>query len=66
MLQRTFRISLPEILRGDGNSLFYLDPPPESAYIVMLMDLPSMSALKSLLAEFIERTAGTAPSPANA
>lgn len=30
-------------------------------YIAMLMDLPSMTALKELLAEFIQRSAGPAP-----
>lgn len=30
-------------------------------YVAMLMDLPSLAALKGLLAEFIERTTGEAP-----
>jgi chemotaxis protein CheC len=79
MLQRTFKISLPEILRGDSSALFNLPPPPVAGevvmfvyinfavrlrdiqgYIAMLMDLPSLSALKLLLGEFIERTLGDA------
>lgn len=74
-LQRTLKISLPEILRGDGPEFFELAPPPEAGdvvmflyinfamkkrdiqgYIVMLMDMPSLTALKGLLAEFIKRT----------
>jgi chemotaxis protein CheC len=78
MLQRTFKISLPEILRGDGKSLFELAPPPTAGevvmfvyinfdvrsrdidgYIAMFMDMPSLTALKTLLDEFILRTAGS-------
>jgi len=77
MLQRSLRMSLPEILRGDGNDLFDLEPTPEAGdvvmflyinfavrerdiqgYIAMLMDMPSLVALKGLLGEFIERTTG--------
>jgi chemotaxis protein CheC len=76
-LQRTLKISLPEILRGDSTSLFNLQPPPDAGdvvmfvyinfavrhrdiqgYIAMLMDMPSLTALKLLLGEFIQRTAG--------
>jgi chemotaxis protein CheC len=35
-------------------------------YIALLMDLPSLEALKTLLGEFIQRTAGDAPLPSNA
>ena len=77
MLNRTLRISLPEIVRGDGNTLFNLPPPPDggdvvlfvyinfavqrrdiNGYIAMLMDVPGLDALKKLLREFIDRTAG--------
>jgi chemotaxis protein CheC len=77
MLQRTLRISLPEILRGDSAELFNLPPPPEGGdvvlfvyinfsvhernlqgYIAMLMDMPSLVALKVLLREFIDRVSG--------
>ena len=77
LLQRTLKISLPEILRGDSAELFNLPPPPEpgdfvlfvyinfsvrqrdiQGYIALLMDLPSLAALKILLDEFIQRTAG--------
>ena len=77
MLERSLKMSLPEILRGDGPEFFDLDPPPAAGdvvmflyidfavherdingYIVMLMDMPSLTALKALLDEFIERTVG--------
>lgn len=80
-LQRTLKMSLPEILRGDGPEFFELDPPPEAGdvvmflyinfamqrrdiqgYIVMLMDMPSLAALKMLLVEYIERETGE-PAP---
>jgi chemotaxis protein CheC len=76
-LQRTLKISLPEILRGGGIELFNLPPPPRAGdvvlfiyinfhveardvqgYLTMLMDLPSLEALRNLLVEFIRRTAG--------
>jgi chemotaxis protein CheC len=76
-LNRSFRISLPEILRGDSHDLFNLAPPPQAGeavlfvhinfsiherdirgYIAMLMDLPSLAALKILLGEYIRRAAG--------
>lgn len=79
MLQRSLKMSLPEILRGEGPEFFDLDPPPEAGdvvmflyidfavrqrdirgYIALLMDLPSLAALKTLLREFIARTAGEA------
>jgi chemotaxis protein CheC len=77
MLQRSLRMSLPEILRGEPKRFFTLEPPPHAGdvvmflyinfalrsrdirgYIAMLMDMPSLAALKVLLAEFIARTAG--------
>jgi chemotaxis protein CheC len=77
MLQRTFKISLPEILRGNGNLLFNLPPPPNAGdvvlfvyinfavrsrdiqgYIAMLMDMPSLEALKVLLDDYIRRMEG--------
>jgi chemotaxis protein CheC len=79
LLQRTLKISLPEVLRGDSAEFFSLQPPPEAGdtvmfiyinftvrqrniegYIAMLMDMPSLAALKLLLADFIRRTTGTA------
>ncbi len=51
MLQRSLRMSLPEILRGSGADFFDL---PE---IAMLMDLPAPASPKRLLAELIARTA---------
>lgn len=76
-LQRTLRISLPEIIRGDSRDLFNLAPPPEAGdavlfvyinfsirdrdlqgYIAMLMDLPSLAALKILLVDYIARIRG--------
>lgn len=77
MLERSLKMSLPEILRGDATHFFSLPPPPHAGdlvlfvyinfavrernitgYIAMLMDMPSLAALKVLLDEFIERTAG--------
>ena len=85
MLERSLKMSLPEILRGDGPEFFELAPPPAAGdvvmflyidfsirqrdiqgYIVMLMDMPSLTALKTLLDEFIERTTGVAVSQADA
>jgi chemotaxis protein CheC len=76
-LQRTLKISLPEILRGDSRALFTLAPPPEAGdavlfvyinfsikdrdiqgYIAMLMDMPSLTALKTLLGDYIVRAGG--------
>jgi chemotaxis protein CheC len=77
MLRRSLKVSLPEILRGEGQEFFYLPPPPEASdvvmflyidfevrkreingYIAMLMDMPSLQALKGLIAEYIEHSAG--------
>ena len=77
LLQRSLKISLPEVLRGEGKELFNLSPPPVAGdyvlflyinfqvrerdirgYIAMLMDLPSMTALQTLLQEFIARSTG--------
>jgi chemotaxis protein CheC len=79
MLQRSLKMSLPEVLRGNAATFFGLAPPPEagdvvmflyinfevrkrdiSGYIAMIMDLPSLTALKRLLDEFIERETGEA------
>jgi len=81
MLKRSLKMSLPEILHGEGPEFFELTPPPEAGdvvmflyinfamhqrniqgYIVMLMDMPSLEALKTLLQEFIQRTTGEAAS----
>ena len=37
LLQRNLKMSLPEVLRGDGSALFNLDPPPEDGDIVMFL-----------------------------
>jgi chemotaxis protein CheC len=85
MLQRSLKMSLPEILRGQGPEFFELAPPPEAGdvvlflyinfavherdirgYIAMLMDMPSLAALKVLLGEFIERETGQSPTPPDA
>lgn len=79
MLQRSLKMSLPEILHGEGPEFFELAPPPAAGdvvmflyinfamhqrdiegYIVMLMDMPSLAALKGLLREFIQRMTGDA------
>src|SRR5689334_8859060 len=77
MLQRSLKMSLPEILRGGGSDLFNLSPPPEAGdvvmfiyidfavrqrdingYVALLLDMPSLDALRVLLQEFIARTTG--------
>ena len=74
MLQRSLRISLPEIVRGGGSDLFdlagaadgedvalflYIDFSVRQrdirGYIAMLMDLPALTALRALIADFIAR-----------
>jgi chemotaxis protein CheC len=79
MLRRSLRLSLPEIVRGDGQELLSLGPGATPGdvvmflyihfavsqrdirgYVAMLMDLPSLAALKALLGEFIERATGAA------
>jgi chemotaxis protein CheC len=85
LLQRSLKMSLPEILRGAGPEFFDLAPPPAAGdvvlflyinfavserdirgYIAMLMDMPSLAALKILLGEFIERATGEPASDAPA
>ena len=85
LLQRSLKMSLPEILRGKGPEFFELKPPPEAGdvvlflyinfavherdirgYIAMLMDMPSLSALKMLLGEYIERETGHPATKADA
>ena len=77
MLQRSLKMSLPEILRGEASKFFNLAPPPAAGevvmllyidfalrsrdirgYIAMLMDMPSLAAMKVMLRDFIDRTAG--------
>lgn len=79
LLQRSLKMSLPEILRGQGPEFFDLDPPPDAGdvvmflyinfavrerdiqgYIAMLLDMPSIAALKTLLDDFIARSTGEA------
>jgi chemotaxis protein CheC len=77
MLKRSLTMAIPEMLRGDGATLFEIDE--ESAedglvlflyidfavrrrdirgYIAMIMDLPSLTILRELLDEFIQRVVG--------
>jgi chemotaxis protein CheC len=77
MLQRPLTMSLPEVIRGNGSTLFDMSTANAAdgvvlflyinfaindrdirGYIAMLMDLPSLQALKSLIADFIERVVG--------
>jgi chemotaxis protein CheC len=73
-LERTLRISLPEIIHGHGSD--FIGPPGGGAadtvlfmlivfgirrrdiegYMAMLLDLPSLAALKLLLAALVRRT----------
>ena len=78
-LERTLKISLPEVLHGESSDFFNLEPPPEpgdtvmliyidfsvrhrdiQGYIAMLLDMPSIAALRILIQELIRRTAGDA------
>ena len=73
VLQRTMRMSLPSVLRGDGQSLFdvqgatpndnlvlflYIDFSVKNrditGFIALLMDLPSIAALKEIVHDFID------------
>jgi chemotaxis protein CheC len=77
MLQRPLNMSLPQVIRGDGDLFFELAARTDEqgvvlflyinfsisgrdirGYIAMLMDLPSLAALKVLIGEFIERVMG--------
>ena len=68
------RMSLPSILRGDGDTLFDVHPRDGRddlvlflfidftikqrdirGFIALLMDLPSIDALKQIVRDFIER-----------
>ncbi|MGA2287847.1 chemotaxis protein CheX [Bradyrhizobium sp.] len=72
VLQRTMRMSLPSIVRGDGAALFEVEGPVSAeqfvlflyidfnikerdvhGFIALLMDLPSIAALKEIVNEFI-------------
>jgi chemotaxis protein CheC len=77
MLKRSLTMTIPEVLRGDGATLFEVEEASEEeglvlflyidfavrmrdirGYIAMLMDIPSLAALKELLEEFIARVVG--------
>lgn len=77
MLKRSLAMTIPEVVRGSGATLFEIDETTPSdglvlflyidfairkrdirGYIAMLMDLPSLTALKGLLEEFIIRVVG--------
>lgn len=72
VLRRTMRVSLPSIVRGDGDAFFEVDTAKTEenlvlflyidfniksrdihGFIALIMDLPSISALKELVSEFI-------------
>jgi chemotaxis protein CheC len=76
LLQRNLKMSLPEILRGQGLDFFDLSKPAVedvvlfirinfslhgreiNGYVALVMDLPSLGALKRLVAAFIDRATG--------
>ena len=77
MLQQPLTMSLPEVIRGDGSTLFdvsladvdggvvlflyinfAINDRDIRGYIAMLMDLPSLQALRKLINDFIERVVG--------
>jgi chemotaxis protein CheC len=72
VLHKTMRMSLPSIVRGDGETLFEVGSPTVGGnlvlflyidfniknrdihgFIALLMDLPSINALKEIVADFI-------------
>jgi chemotaxis protein CheC len=78
MLKRSLTMTIPEVIRGSGATLFDVDASTSSeglvlflyidfavrkhdirGYIAMIMDLPSLTTLKELLGEFIERVVGS-------
>jgi chemotaxis protein CheC len=82
-LRRSLRISLPEVIQGNGSQILSLSPEPRAddivlfiyinfsvrnrdiqGYLAMLLDLPSLVALKDLLAEYIARMGGDSPQSA--
>lgn len=80
MLQQSLQMSLPSVMRGNGEQIFsrpdgngedfalvlflYINFTIQDrnirGYIAMLMDLPSLLALKLLIADFIERVTADA------
>lgn len=73
VLNRTMRMSLPSIVRGDGATLFEVQGPASGeqfvlflyidfnikardvhGFIALLMDLPSIAALKTIVNDFID------------
>jgi chemotaxis protein CheC len=71
VLRRTMRMSLPSVLRGDGDALFdvkagssnlvlflYIDFTIKNrdihGFIALLMDLPSIAALKRIVGDYVE------------
>jgi chemotaxis protein CheC len=73
MLHRTMRMSLPTVIRGDGETLFDVDAGDATGnlvlflyidftikkrdihgFIALLMDLPSIAALKEIVRDFID------------
>lgn len=76
-LKSSFRISLPQLMRGSGHNILVRDREDRQddlvlfltidfeirtrnmhGYIALLMDLPSLSALKSLIQQFIAGLGG--------
>ena len=74
VLQRPLEMSLPQLLREDGASLFMhgsgdgavlflyinfaISEHDIRGYIAVLMDLPSLDALRTVVADFIARVVG--------
>jgi chemotaxis protein CheC len=83
-LGRSLRISLPEVIYGEGSDFFRLTHAAKNSdrvvfiyivfairqrnlegYITMLLDMPSLVALKHLIGSFIDRVAGGAAVPSS-
>jgi len=66
MLKRSLTMTIPEVLRGNGATLFEVDESGAEEGLVlflyidfaMLMDIPSLATLKELLDEFIASVVG--------
>ena len=77
VLRRTMRMSLPSVVRGDGATLFGVQPALAGGnlvlflyidfvinnrnvrgFIALLMDLPSITALKAIVRDFIDTIGG--------
>jgi len=79
MLHRTMRMSLPSVVRGDGQALFgsgisgeqfvlflyidfYIKKHNVRGFIALIMDLPSIAALKEIVNDYVNNIQRQSPS----